>query len=267
MTEPYYQDDHVIIYHADCRDVLASLNFDALVTSPPYAEQRNGLYQGVQEADYSAWTVEWMSEAAKGLTTQGSALINIREHIAGGEMSDYVHHTRLALRAAGWNECDELIWVKPDSPPLGHAGRFRRSWERILWFSQAAQPDCWPKAVGQPSKRIGGLGESGARGAWVHGGNPRGERSGQARSPDICVVGGGTEIVVVDHPAVFPPGLAKWLIGGFSVPAQIVVDPFMGSGTTLRAAKDLGRKAIGIEIEERYCEIAARRMGQEVLRL
>ncbi len=68
------------------------------------------------------------------------------------------------------------------------------------------------------------------------------------------------------HPAPSHPYLYhKEILSVF--PAEIVVDPFMGSGTTLRAAKDLGRKAIGIEIEERYCEIAADRMSQTVMPL
>ena len=65
------------------------------------------------------------------------------------------------------------------------------------------------------------------------------------------------------HPVPKPLGLFTRLVEGFTEGA--VIDPFMGSGTTLRAAKDLGRKAIGIEIEERYCEIAAKRMEQEVM--
>lgn len=66
------------------------------------------------------------------------------------------------------------------------------------------------------------------------------------------------------HPTQKPLPLMKWCLG-FAPDAQTILDPFMGSGTTLRAAKDLGRKAIGIEIEEKYCEIAANRLRQEVL--
>ena len=69
------------------------------------------------------------------------------------------------------------------------------------------------------------------------------------------------------HPAPMPYPMASGQIRSWSNNTDIVVDPFMGSGTTLRAAKDLGRKAIGIEIEERYCEIAADRMSQTVMPL
>lgn len=70
----------------------------------------------------------------------------------------------------------------------------------------------------------------------------------------------------LDHPAPFPLGLPLRALGPINAPGP-VLDPFMGSGTTLRAAKDLGRKAIGIEIEEKYCEVAVKRLAQEVLAL
>jgi site-specific DNA-methyltransferase (adenine-specific) len=69
------------------------------------------------------------------------------------------------------------------------------------------------------------------------------------------------------HPGPRSLVAATWLLGWWSDEGQTILDPFMGSGTTLRAAKDLGRKAIGIEIEEKYCEIAAKRLAQEVLEL
>lgn len=69
------------------------------------------------------------------------------------------------------------------------------------------------------------------------------------------------------HPTQKPVALMRWLISRYSAPGDCVLDPFMGSGTTLRAAKDCGRKAIGIEIDERYCEIAVRRLAQEVLEI
>ena len=67
------------------------------------------------------------------------------------------------------------------------------------------------------------------------------------------------------HPAQKPVALLAWCIQRIPLPGETILDPFMGAGTTLRAAKDLGRKAIGIEIEEKYCEIAVKRLAQETL--
>jgi len=69
----------------------------------------------------------------------------------------------------------------------------------------------------------------------------------------------------IDHPCAKPMGFMRWLVVRASLAGETILDPFMGSGTTLRAAKDECRKAIGIEIEEKYCEIAANRLAQEVL--
>ena len=77
----------------------------------------------------------------------------------------------------------------------------------------------------------------------------------------------GHEVGVAGHPAPKPLGLFRLLIERWSMTDTTILDPFMGSGTTLRAAKDLGRRAIGIEIEERYCEIAAKRMSQLAMSL
>lgn len=67
------------------------------------------------------------------------------------------------------------------------------------------------------------------------------------------------------HPCPKPLSWMRWIVERATSPGDVVLDPFMGSGTTLRAAKDLGLKAVGIEMEEKYCEIAARRLDQEVL--
>lgn len=87
------------------------------------------------------------------------------------------------------------------------------------------------------------------------------------RNPDVIQCGSGDEPLPLGHPCPKPMRAWRRILMRVSLPGQAIIDPFMGSGSTLRAAKDLGRKAIGIELEEKYCELAALRMGQEVLDL
>ena len=89
---------------------------------------------------------------------------------------------------------------------------------------------------------------------------------GRAEMFTYCANGGFVAKETLEHPTQKPTPLFRWCIGFFH-DAQTILDPFMGSGTTLRAAKDLGRKCIGIEIEEKYCEIAVKRLAQGVLAL
>jgi site-specific DNA-methyltransferase (adenine-specific) len=92
-------------------------------------------------------------------------------------------------------------------------------------------------------------------------------KAGRGRFPDVIRCQANEEPPPFGHPCPKPMRAWRRILLRLSLPGQTVVDPFMGSGTTLRAAKDLGRKAIGIELEERYCEVAANRCAQEVLDL
>jgi len=132
-----------------------------------------------------------------------------------------------APQPQGWRGC--LVWDKGEAAGMGDlAFPWKPNWELIF---------------------CSGNGWKGPRNSGVLSGRTMVTRKSMGRF----------------HPNEKPIWILKALL--LKHPAQTILDPFMGSGTTLRAAKDLGRKAIGIEIEEKYCEIAARRLGQEVLDL
>lgn len=255
----------VVVHHGDCLDVLPTLapqSIDSVVTSPPYAMQRAKQYGGVPEKEYPDWTVTWMRGVRASLKERGSVLINIREHIRNGEMSDYVHRTRMALRADGWIECDELIWLKPNGPPVGDPGRTRRSWERILWFAPSRRPAVFPRANGNKSSHIGFGGASTINSAsWVSGTSSGKYCDGIARSPDFVSVGLRENPNGIGHPGAYPPRLAAWMVKTVTPPGGTVLDPFAGSGTTLVAAKAEGFNAIGIEREAEYVAIIKARVG------
>ena len=240
------------MHYIDCFDGIPQLedqSVNLVVTSPPYAEQRKNQYGGISERDYPQWTVDWCNQFKNKLTDDGSICINIRPHIKNGQISDYVLKTRLALRESGWIECEELIWIKPDSPPLGSINRPRRAWESILWFSKSSKPKCYPKANGTESNRLGfeaSKFEQGGK-SHIHAGQNK-AITGIARSKDYIEVGTSKIEKGFNHPAMYPPEVQEYCIKLLTEPGDLVIDPFAGSGTTLRAAQKLDRRAIGFEI-------------------
>jgi len=254
------------VLQGDCLDLIPTLedgSVSLVVASPPYAEQRAGHYEGVSEEDYPDFTVQWMTALEPKMTPDGSVFIVIRPHVRDGVLSDYLLKTRLAVREAGWHECEELIWLKPDAPPLGSLKRPRRTWESILWFSKSPQPYCDLKACGRESERVGFVG---SLRFGVGGDSPlsrvqaAGCTNGVARIPDVIVANVCEIEPGLAHPAVFPLALAEQLIKTFSQEGDLVLDPFCGSGQTLLAAKGCGRRYLGIEREAKYVRIALGRL-------
>jgi site-specific DNA-methyltransferase (adenine-specific) len=258
------------VLHGDCLDLILTLqdgSITLVVTSPPYAEQRVGHYEGVSEQDYPDFTVQWMNALSPKMRPDGSVFVVIRPHLRGGVLSDYVLRTRLAVREAGWHECEELIWYKSVAPPLGSKMRPRRAWESILWFSRCAQPYTDLKACGKESNRLGFEGaprfsEGGIskKTGWHPQIESVGIAKGIARITDVIVAGVCGNERGLDHPAVFPLALAEQLIKTFSQTGDLVLDPFCGSGQALLAAKGCGRRYLGIEREAKYIRIALGRL-------
>lgn len=227
--KPYYQDGSVTIYHGDAREILPEIDgVDVIVTDPPYSSG------GFQEAGKSAGSIGTRSNETiqyDNLSTRG-----------------YERLMREVLRYC--NQADEVyvftdwrMWVYTYDALESAGWRVRNM---LVW-------DKMQMGMGMPWRNQHELIAFGKRspGRIIDGklGNVlRFSRSGNGH-----------------HPTEKPDVLLRTIIANSD--GQTVLDPFMGSGSTLRAAKDAGRYAIGIEIEERYCEIAAKRLSQEVLPL
>ena len=221
MSQPYYQDEHVTIYHGDCREVDAWLTGDVLVTDPPYGiAWKRGESKTRSSRAHAGIQNDQNTEARDTALSQWGERSGVVFASLYAPLPDSVRHI--------------CIWEKPnDAGVFGSTTGFRRDVEAVCLTGK------WPLTTA----RWGSVLRSAIRNI----GNPT--------SP-----AGRT-----GHPHAKPVDLLCMLIQ--RAPAGIVVDPFAGSGSTLVAAKSLGRKAIGIEIEERYCEIAARRCCQETLDL
>jgi site-specific DNA-methyltransferase (adenine-specific) len=244
---PYYQDQYITIYQGDCLEILPRLltAVDVVIADPPYG------------ATALAWDVpvrRWLEATAAVLKPSGSVW-------CFGSLRAFLSQ---ATEFAAWRLAQDLGWEKHNGSSF-HADRFRRVHEHILHFYPATAR--WTAIYKQPvttndarrrtvrrKRRPPHLGRiEGACYVSLDGG-PRLMRSVlHARSCHGYAV----------HPTQKPVEIIAPLIEYSCPPAGVVLDPFMGSGSTLVAARSLGRQAIGIELEEKYCELAARRLIEQ----
>ena len=215
MVDPYYEDESVTIYNADCRDVLPTLDkVDLVLTDPPYgigeaAGKNKSRGQLAVPKDYGVDT--WDDEPVSPELMDAVRAAGRTQIIFGGNYYDLPP-------TPCW-----LIWDKENSGDFADA--------EMAWTNMKSAVRLF---------------------RWMWNGMLQGDMKHKERRY---------------HPTQKPVPVMRWCIERAGEGIETIVDPFMGSGTTLRAAKDMGKHAIGIEREEKYCEIAANRMSQLVMEL
>lgn len=256
----------VSILLGDCAEELGRLDDESvqlIFTSPPYADQRKGTYGGVHPDRYVDWFLPISAELRRVLKPRGAFILNIKEKAMNGERHTYVLDLIKALRRQGWLWTEEFIWHKKNSYPGKWPNRFRDSWERLLQFNKARKFDMYQEAVMIPvgdwaERRLQNLSETDKIRDESRAESGFGKNISNWVGRDMVypsnVIHMATETANRGHSAVFPRGLPAWFIKLFTVPGDTVLDPFAGSGTTLFAAYEMRRQAIGIEIAPEYVE-------------
>lgn len=254
------------IIFGDCGNVLKKFpenSVDLIVTSPPYADRRKKTYGGIHPDKYAKWFLPKAEQFLKVLKPTGTFILNIKEKAVNGERHLYVIEIILGMREQGWYWTEEFIWHKKNCYPGKWPNRFRDSWERCLQFNKKKKFNMYQDAVMVPvgdwaktrlknlsdtdkirdeSKVNSGFGKNISN--WV----------GRERVYPTNVLHFATECANRNHSAVFPYELPKWFIKLFTQEGDVVLDPFIGSGTSAIQAKKMNRKYIGIDNDQDYCK-------------
>ncbi len=239
---PYYTDDYCTIYHGDCREVLPSLRaFDAVITSPPYNTLRPDAAPSGLHAERATGRNAWMDK-------QGNYSDQLPEDEYRQQQNELLG---LCLQSAS------CAWIN-------HKVRYRDGWAvhpARLYDAPIYAEVIWDRggSMALNCRRF-----SPSHECWLCFGRPKCWNNDENKRMSVWRIAPSRD--VSDHPCPYPAAVVAPIVRA-CVGAGGCVDPYCGTGTTIRAAKDLGRHAIGIEIEERYCEIAANRLRQEVLPL
>ncbi len=242
-VRPYYDDGGITLYLGDCRDLLDAIDADVVITDPPYGET-SLLWDRV--------VPHWIgSVGPRSMWLFGSLRSLLR---MGPE-----------LDATDWKLAQDIVWEKHNSSGL-HADRFRRVHELGAHFYRGQWADVF-KAPVYTHDAVARTIRKKPKPAHWHGETDAGTYRNEDGGPRLMrsVIRVRSEHGHAEHPTQKPLGIIAPLIAYSCPPGGTVLDPFAGSGSPLRAAKDAGRRAIGIEIDERWCEVAVRRLAQETL--
>ena len=250
LPAPCYAADGVAIHNADSTRLgfLADESVDLVVTSPPYNLDvaYNGYGDDIPYERYLEWVGLWAAELYRVSVSGGRACINVPlDSNKGGKRPVYADYIR-AFLAAGWTYQTTIVWNESNISR-------RTAWGS--WLNPSAP------FVTAPVEMIPVF----HKGPW--------KRDKRGRSTDIernefleWTLGmwtfPGESPRRVGHPAPFPEELPKRLIKLYSFVEDTVLDPFLGSGTTLAVAKRLGRRAVGVDVDPHYCELAAQRLAR-----
>ena len=269
------------IYNDDCINILKKIpdnSIDLIVTSPPYAGKRGtNQVEKISIKDYVKWFLPISLGLLRILKPTGSFVLNIKEPAVKHERSTYVIELILRMREQGWYWTEEYIWRKNTSFPGKWSNRFRDGWERCLHFTKEKKFKMNQDAVKIP------IGEWAKSRLMKNNGTEKRkitEMSKDDRKRRRSKSGSGLERQVANwldrdkvfpdnvlefapivnnkkkHSAAFPDELPEWFIKLFTDPGDLVLDPFIGSGTTAVAAVKLKRHYIGIEKQREYWNIA-----------
>ena len=252
----------------DCGSVLSDYpdnTFDLIVTSPPYADQRNRTYGGIKADKYVEWFLERSAQFLRVLKPSGTFILNIKEKVEDGERHTYVLELIIALREQGWLWTEEYIWHKKNSHPGKWPNRFRDAWERCLQFNKTRQFKMFQDEVRVPmgdwaKTRLKKLGQNDVVRFNSQVGSGFGKNIANWVGRDLAypdnVLHFATECSNKKHSAAFPTALPEWFIKLFTEKGDWVLDPFTGSGTTNVVADILGRNSVGIDAVQEYIERA-----------
>lgn len=226
--KPYYEDESVTLYHGDCREVLAGMadqSVDCVLTDPPYTERTHSKARKNTADGVGRGITDFAAITDEDLRAVLSDLGRVTRGWVVSTL-DYRHAVEFDVTPPVGLKVQRLgVWVKTNPTPQITGDRPAQGWEAISYMHRADGRSKW------------------------NGGGKHGNFVTPIPPPE-------------GHPTAKPlPMLRQW-VQWFTDPGQTVLDPFAGSGTTLRAALDEGRRAIGVEREERYCELIASRLAQ-----